>query len=166
AFRQFQHRNFLRVAEVDWARNIGLDKAYQAFHQIVDIANRSRLAAVTSHRQRFAAQRLPNKSGYGTAIIWPHSRAVTIEDPSNPGVRPKPIAVTGRQGFGKPLPLVIHTAWSDGVDIAPIAFRLWVDLRIAVYLGCGCQDEASSFFARQFEAVERARRAGLERLDW
>src|SRR5207344_3580234 len=64
-----------------------------------------------------------------------------------------------------PLGLVVHTAGTDGVDVAPVALGLWVDLRVAVDLGCRGKHEPRPLRLREPERVEGAEGADLQRMD-
>ena len=65
------------------------------------------------------------------------------------------VAVPGGDGgLGEALGLVVDGTRADGVDAAPVAFDLGMDLGVAVALGGGGVQEAGVVFAREVQGVD------------
>ena len=57
--------------------------------------------------------------------------------------------IVEKQGFGTAFAFIVTRAKTDGIDVSPIVFRLWVDFRIAVnFAGGGLQDFGFSAFGQ------------------
>ena len=105
------------------------------------------------------------KVGMARPSSGPHPRAVGVEDPHDAGVDAVGPAVGHGHRLGEPLGLVVDPARADRVDVAPVGLRLRVDLRVAVRLRGGGEQEARALLPGQPERVQRADRADLQRLD-
>ena len=64
-----------------------------------------------------------------------------------------------------PLRLSIHAARTDRVHIAPVGFRLRVHKRVAVGLGCGCEQKARALLSGKTQHIVGAKCSALQRLD-
>ncbi len=105
------------------------------FHQIVHIAERPRLRAISVNGDGLALQGLHDEVRNNPSIIRVHSRAVGVEQPSYLD-REAVLAVVGEEeGFRAAFAFVVAGAVADGVDVAPVGFRLGVDVGVAVDLG-------------------------------
>ena len=132
--------------------------------QVVDVAEAARLAAVAEDGQRLVLERLAQEGRDRAAVVRAHPRAVGVEDPHDAGVDALLAVVGHRQRLGVALRLVVDAARADRVDVAPVGLRLGVDLRVAVDLGGGGEQEAGALELRQAEHVVGAVGADLERV--
>ena len=73
--------------------------------------------------------------------------------------------VRHRQGLGEALRLVVRAPQTDRVDVAPVRFRLRVDLGIAIHLTGGSQEVAGLVCLGEPERVQRADAVDLEGVD-
>ena len=80
-------------------------------------------------------------AGDGATVVQAHVQAVRVENSYDLRVETVVAVVGKREGFGKPLGLVIDAARPDGVDVPPVRFLLRVLERIAVHLGGRCDHE-------------------------
>ena len=85
----------------------GVHEAHQAVDQIVDVAERPRLAAVAVDRDRLARQRLDDEVGDDAAVVGVHARAVGVEDARDLDVDAVLAVVVEEQRFGAALALVV-----------------------------------------------------------
>ena len=77
---------------------------------------------------------LDKEIGNNPAIVSPHSGTVCIENTRDSHIHSMVPVVSHGHGFSEPLGFVVHSARTEGVDIAPIRLRLRMDLRVAVNL--------------------------------
>ena len=77
---------------------------------------------------------LNNKVGHHPPIISMHPRPIGVEYPGDPDLNTGLLVVGIGQGLRHPLALVIAGPGSDGVNIAPVGLRLWMNLRISINL--------------------------------
>ena len=132
--------------------------------QVVDVAERPRLAAVAEDRDRPVGQRLAQEGRDRAAVVRAHPRAVRVEDPHDRRVDALLAVVGHRQRLGVALGLVVDAARADRVDVAPVVLGLRVDLRVAVDLARRGEQEAGAVRLGQAERVVRAVRADLQRV--
>src|ERR1700722_4245851 len=135
-----------------------------ALDQIADVADGPGLAAVAGHGNRLTAQRLADERGDGPAVVRPHPRAVGVEDAHDLCIDLVTLAVGHGQRLGEAFRLVVDTARADRVHVAPVVLALWVDQRIAVYLGGRGEQEARALLPGQAQRVDGPDRADLQRL--
>jgi hypothetical protein len=154
--RQLENRHFLWVADVHRARQVGEEEPQCPVDQVVDVAQRSRLQTVALNCEGFALQRLVDEVRDHPTVIGAHPRSVCVEDPHDRCVDAELGSVRRGEGLGEALGLVVARTGSDRIDIAPIGFRLRVDKRVAVRLGCRRQQEPGTLLLRQVEGVQRA----------
>ena len=124
--------------------------------QVVDVAERARLAAVAEDRDRPVLQRLAQERRDRAAVVRAHPRAVGVEDPDDRRVDALLAVVGHRQRLGVALGLVVDAARADRVDVAPVVLGLRVDLRVAVDLARRGEQEAGAVRLGEPERVVRA----------
>src|SRR5207253_3016766 len=91
-----------------------------------------------------------------------HARAVRVEDSDDARVQPVRAMVGHRQGFGEALGFVVRAPRTDRVDVAPVRFRLRVDLGIAVHLAGGGDQVSRPVRLGDAERVQGADAIDLE----
>ena len=106
----------------------------QALDQLVDVAERARLAAVAVEGDVPARERLDDEVGDHPAVVGVHARPVGVEDPRHLDLQPVLAVIVEEQGLGAALALVVAGARAQRVDVAPIVLALRVDLRVAIDL--------------------------------
>ena len=81
-FSQLPDGEFVRIADVDGPCNLGsgLHQRNHAIDQVVDVAERTSLTAISVDADRLATERLDDKIGHDSAVRWVHSRTVGVED--------------------------------------------------------------------------------------
>ena len=88
----------------------------------------------------------------GRAHTWPER----VKNANDCGIDPMRVSVSHGQGFAETLRLVVDPPGADRIYVAPIAFRLGMDERVAVALRCGGQEEPGVLLSGQTEGVECA----------
>ena len=125
------------------------------------ITERAGLAAVAVDGDRLALERLDDEIGDHAAVVGMHARAVGVENPRDPDVAGLLAVIVEEQRLGAALPLVVTGADADGIDVAPVGFRLRMNLRIAVNLaGRGLENPGPDPLG-QAEHIDRAVDRGL-----
>ena len=142
-----------------------MEELEDPFDLILHIAEGSGLLAVSVDRDRVPAQGLDDEVGDNPSVTRAHPWTVRIEDPDDASVDTMVGVVRHRHGFGEALGFVVDAAWTDGVHMPPVTFRLRVNLRVPVDLGGRGEQEASPFSLCQSECVVGPQAADLERLD-
>ena len=165
AFGELQHGHLLGVAEVHGSGEVGDEQPPESLHEIVDVAQRARLAPVAVNRDRLAPQRLRDEGRHGATVVAAHPRPVRVEDARDRHRDGVDAVVRHRHGLGESLRLVVDAAGADGVDVAPVGLGLRVHQWIAVGLRRGRQHELRARGLGQTERVQRPERAHLERVD-
>ena len=110
--------------------------------QIAHVTERAGLAAVAEDGDRPVGERLAQEGRDGAAVVSAHPRPVGVEDPDDRRVHALLAVVGHRQGLGVPLGLVVDASRADRVHVAPVLLGLRVDLRVAVDLAGGGEQEA------------------------
>src|ERR671925_338716 len=136
-----------------------------ALHQVLDIAERSRLRAVAVHRQRRSLEGLIDERRHGTAVAAAHAGAVRVEDADDlDGHTVRPV-VGHHHRLRVPLGLVVDAARPDGVHVPPVRLGLRVNLWVPVDLRRRRQEQTRMLRLRQPQRAERPQRPDLQRLD-
>src|SRR3954453_14484050 len=161
---QLQQRHLLRVADVDRQVLLAFSQRDQSADQVVDVTEAPRLGAVAEHREGLALERLADERRDRAPVVRGPPRAVRVEDPHDAGVHALLTVVGHRQGLGVALRLVVDAARADRVHVAPVGLLLGVDLRVAVDLGGGREQEARALDLREAQGVVRSVRADFERV--
>ena len=130
-----------------------------SINQIGDVTKRARLQAIAKHRERFSAQRLPNKGRDNAPVVQTHARAVGVKDAHDLSVNLMVAMIRHCHRFGETLRFIINPTRPDRVDVAPVIFLLRMDQRVAVTFRSGGQNERSLFVLGQTERVMGAERA-------
>jgi hypothetical protein len=131
-------------------------EANEALDQIGDEAEGTRLFAVAEDGQGFAGQGLHHEVGNHAAVVFVHARAVGVEDARDADLDAVLVGVGRGQRLGATLALVVAGARADGIDVAPIGFRLRVLGRIAVHFAGRGNQHARAALAGHVEQVQRA----------
>src|SRR5690606_34283576 len=101
-------------------------------------AERTCLRAVAIDREFLAAKRLADEIRHDTAVIFEHSRPVSVENTHDTRIDAALAMVIHHQRLGDALAFVITASEADRVHIAPISFRLRMLDRVAVNLARRC----------------------------
>src|SRR5262249_34998158 len=137
------------IVETDRFCRRRLEEPDDTANQVTYVAKGPGLRAIAINSKGKSAECLDDKIGDDPAVIRPHSPAIGIEYSDNPRVEPVEPVVGHRHRFSKSLSLIINAPRANGVDISPILLGLRVLLRVAVYLGCRCEQEPSPLFLGQ-----------------
>ena len=70
---------------------------------------------------------LHDKVGYDTPIMLRHAWSIGVEDADDLDANVMLTMVVEEHCLGTTLPLVVTRTYTDGIYIAPIALRLWMD---------------------------------------
>jgi hypothetical protein len=163
---QLQHVDLsVGVADVDRVRLVGVQQAVDALDKVGVVLEGARLGAPAIDGQRLVGQGLIDEVGHDTAVVQAHARAIGIEDAHDARLQAVVAVVGHRHCLGKALGLVVDAARADGVDVAPVALRLRVHLRVAVDLRGGGEEVARTLVLGQTQCVVGSQRADLERRD-
>jgi len=106
-----------------------------------------------------------NEIGDDSAVIRTHAGAVRIEDADDAGIDPTVAVVRHGDRLGVAFRFVVAAADADGVDVAPVRFRLRVNEGIAVHFAGAGEHELRPMSVREFEGVLRALCADHQGLD-
>ena len=133
---ELEHRELTRVAEVDGAREVivGRHHAQHTLDEVADILEGTRLLTVAVDGEVFAAQGLHHEVGDHPSVADRHAGTVGVEDTDDLGADTVQAVVVEEERLGAALALVVAGAQADGVDIAPVALRLRMDVGVAIDL--------------------------------
>ena len=161
--RQLTNREFCWVPKVYRSNDFvaGFHYADQVLYQIIDVAERPALHAVTVDGGVVVSQR---QIRYDAVVVGVHARAVCIEDLRHFDAKLVLTVIVEEQHFGTALALVVTGARPNRVHVAPIVFRLRVNGGIAVYLGGGGLQDPGLHALGEAQHVYGAVNAGLGRL--
>jgi hypothetical protein len=159
------HRDFVGVAEIARPRHVlrALHQEFEALQKIVDVAERSRLRTIAVDRQRLFLERLDDEVRDNAAVVLEHARPIGIEDARDLDRQLVDAMIVEEQRLGAALALVVARANADRIDVPDVAFRLRMDLGIAVHFAGRCLKNASALFRRKFQKILGADHAGLQR---
>src|SRR4051794_2615465 len=161
---EFEQRELVGVPDVHRIVLTGLGQGDDPADEIVDVAERPRLAAVAEHGDRTVGQRLAQERRDRAAVVRAHPRPIRVEDPDDRRVHALLAVVGHRQRLGVALGLVVDAARADRIDVAPVALGLRMDLRVAVHLARRGQQEPRPMRLGQPQRVVRPVRADLQRV--
>ena len=163
-FGQLEKGDLVGIAEVEhFARQCVIGgEPVDAVDEIVNEAEAPRLPAVTVYRQGDARQRVGDELRNDATVSRAHARAVRVENSDDARVQPVRAMVGHRQRFGEALGFVVHAPRTDRVDVAPVRFRLRVDLGIAVHLAGGGDQVSRPVRLGDAERVQGADAIDLE----
>src|SRR3989338_2431055 len=139
--RNLQDGALIRIAEIHGIVEVAVHQPENPLDEIADVTEAARLTAVAIDGQWLVPQCLPDKVGTPPPVTEPHPLAVRVEDANNPGIQPMLAMIGHRERFGESFGFIVHAARPDRVDMAPVMFRLRMDLRIAVDLRGGGEEE-------------------------
>lgn len=140
---QFEDGKFPGIAGIYRAGEVvgGVHEANENLNEVIDVAEGSGLVALAVDGDRLILQGLDDEIGDNPTIVWVHARAVGVEDPGDFYAQAMLPVVVEKKRLGAALPFIVTGTDACRIDIAPIAFRLRVDLRVAVDLtGRGLED--------------------------
>src|SRR6185312_12988359 len=125
-----------RVAQVDRACDSvrRTHHPHQTLNEVVDVAERPTLAAVSINREWLAEQGGHHEVRHHPAVSRMHSRAVRVEQTDDFDAELMLAPVVEEECFCGSLALVVAGAYADRVDVTPIVLSLRVDLGVAVHL--------------------------------
>src|SRR5437879_4568944 len=124
AFGEFQNRNFLRIADIYGLVLLGIHQPVDAFDEVRHITEAACLPPVAIDGDGLARKRLVYEIGQGAAVIEPHARSVSIEDPDDVSIYAVESMIGHDHGFRKSLGFIVDAARTDRVHVPPIAFWL------------------------------------------
>ena len=160
-----EDREFVVVADVDRCGQLRVEQGEEAADLVVDVGERACLAAVAEDRDRLASQRLDEEVRDGASVVRAHPRAVGVEDAHDAHVDAVVAVIRHRHRLGVPLGLVVHAAWADRVDVAPVLLGLRMHQRVAVDLRRRRQEEAGALGECESERVVGSQSADFQDLD-
>ena len=164
---EFANGELVGIAKVDRPREFGpcIHHPQKAFDEVIDIAERARLLAIAVDSDGFALQRLDDEIGDDAPVIGMHPRAIGVEDAHDLDVELVLTVIVEEQGLGAALAFIIAGTRANRVDVPPVAFGLRMDRGIAVDLRSRCLEDAGLHALGETKHVDRARDAGLGRLN-
>ena len=162
---EFEDGDLVLVPDVHRIVLAGPHEPHDAFHEVLVVAETAGLPPLPEDRQRFSPKRLGDEGRRDAAVRGAHPGTVGVEDPDDPRVDSVFTVVGHGQGLREALGLVVDPPDADGIDVAPVTLRLGVDLRVAVDLRGGCEEEARALGFGQAEGVVGAQGADLQDLD-
>jgi hypothetical protein len=134
-------------------------------HKIGNVAEAAGLGAVSENREIVTAQGLIEKRGNHTPVVQRHTRPVRIENPRNRRVDAVGPLVGHCQSFGVPLAFVVAGPEANGINIAPVGFRLRMFEWIAVAFRGGREKKLCTMFSGELKHVPRPDGTDIERFD-
>ena len=132
--------------------------------QVVDVSRTSASGCRPEDRDRPVRERLAQEGRDRAAVMRAHPRAVRVEDPHDRRVHALLAVVGHRQRLRVALGLVVDAARADRVDVAPVAPRLRMLLRVAVHLARRREQEARACLCAEPERVMGPVEPDLERV--
>ena len=94
-----------------------------------------------------------------------HARSVGVEDADHLNTHTVQAMVVEEHRLCAPFALVIARPYADGVHVAPVTLRLWMDGRVAIHLTGGCLQDLTLRPACQSQHVIGSEHRGLGSLD-
>mmetsp|Transcript_19501 Transcript_19501/g.46566 ORF Transcript_19501/g.46566 Transcript_19501/m.46566 type:complete len:211 (+) Transcript_19501:209-841(+) len=132
---KLKHGELTRVAEVDRPHNfIVVHHLHHARDEIRDELKRPRLLPIAIDCEVLPEERLADKVADDATIIERHPRSVCVEDSDNTDLNPIGPPVVKGKGLCHALALIVTCALAYGVDVAPVALRLWMLQRVPIDL--------------------------------
>ncbi len=161
--RQFENCEFAGVAQVyGTVEVVAIHHGQHACDEVVDVAKGAGLLSFAIDGNGVAFECLYDEIADYASIVDEHARTVGVEDTYDANVDVVLPVIVEEEGFCDTFSFIITAARADGIDVAPVAFHLGVDCRIAVDLrGGGLQDACADAFG-QAEGVECAHYIGLD----
>src|SRR5215211_6300130 len=153
-----------RVADVNRVVLAALREQVQAPDQIVDVAEAPGLRAVAEDGHGHVVERLAHEGRNRAPVVRAHARPIGVEDARDGRVDALLAVIRHGHRLGVALRLVVDATRSDRVDVPPVALGLRVDLRVAVDLARGREQDARTLPLCEAERVVRTVRADLQRM--
>jgi hypothetical protein len=129
------------VTSLGLSRLTGFDASPSTFisrtsppDQIIDITERSRLAAVSVDRDWFVGERLDDEVRHGATILRMHAWSVGVENAGDASLQPMLPFVVGEQRLGATPTFVVATTRAVEVDETTIVFGLRVYIGVSIHL--------------------------------
>ncbi len=144
---------------------VAVEQGQQAPDLVLDEAEAPGLLAGAVDGERLAHLCLDEEVRHHPAVAGPEPGTVGVEDAGDADLDPMRPVVGHGHGLGEALGLVVDPPGADRVDVAPIALRLGMDLRVPVDLAGRGQQIAGALLLGQAQGVVGAEAAHLESLD-
>ena len=156
--REIGDREFTRIAQVDRTGDLrlGTHHLQQALNEVVDVAERPRLLALTVDRQRQFLQRADNEVGHHPSVMRMHPGTVGVEQSNHLDLEAMLSVIVEEQSFGGPLALVVARPGPDRVHVSPIVLRLRMHQWIPVHLRGRRQQDLGTGPLGQAQHVDRS----------
>jgi len=119
------------------------------------------LSTIAVEGDGLVAQGLDDEVGDHAVVVGVHARAVGVEDACHLDVHAVLAAVVEEQRLGAALAFVVARARANRVHLAPVAFRLRMDFRVAIHLAGGGLKDPRAGALGEPQHVDRAMHAGL-----
>jgi hypothetical protein len=141
--RQICYGYFFRIAQIDRACEVGrsIHEPDKAVNKIINIAKGPGLTALAVNGNVFTSQTLQDEIGDNPTVVGLHSGAVSVENAGNLYGQVMLPVVVRKKGLRTAFTFIVAGVGSNGIDIAPVGFRLGMHFRGAVYFGCGCLED-------------------------
>ena len=165
-FGQFTDRELIGITKIDRPGSVAIHQAEQTVDQIIDIAEGTALAAVAIKGDRLTAQGLDDEIAHHAPIVRKHARTVGVEDARNTDLTAMQTLVVKTEGFRDALSLVITGANSSRIDAATVILMLRMNLRVAIHLTCGGEQQAGLHATGEAEHVVSAEKTSFGGFDW
>src|SRR3546814_351082 len=160
--------DLLRIAKVDGPRlhSAMPGQSNKAIYQIGHIAEGARLASIAIHSDRVPGQCLHHDVRHHPAIHGRKPRAISVENAGHTDSASRRAVIIESKRLRRSFAFIVAGARTGWIDIAEIILPLRMDLRIAINLAGGCEEEVRSTAFSQGQQVLRADHAGHQRMFW
>src|SRR5262249_37849350 len=136
----------------------------QTLGDIDRITKPARLVTLPVQGRHLTIPQLPAEVGDYAARSLRHAWSRRVQNPPTPDVDFVLAVIVGHQRLRETLAFVVTGTQTDGIDIAPVAFRLRMDQRVAINFRRRRLKDARAHALRETEHVDGAHDAGLDRL--
>jgi hypothetical protein len=116
---------------------IGVHEADDDFDEVVDVAKRASLRAVSVDGDGMAKEGLDDEVRDNPPVIRMHTGAIGVENATDSYLDAMGSVVVEKKGLSAPLSLIIAGTEADRIDVTPVGFGLRMKMGIAIYLACG-----------------------------
>ncbi len=163
---ELANRELPRVTEVHGAHLFLLvHHADHAVHQVVHVAEGSRLGTVTVHGQVLSPQCLYDKVGNHSPIVRVHPWTIGVEDANHPNVHTVLPVVIEEQGLRAALALVVASPRPNGINVAPVGLGLRMHVGVPIHLGSRGLQDSRFHSLRKPKTIYGSHYGSLHRLD-
>lgn len=147
------------------AAAVGIHEPDKAFNHVVYVAEGARLTTFAVDGDGFPFKSLDDEVGDDAAIIGMHARPIGVEDAGDADIELVLAVIVEEQRFCAALAFVVAATRADGIDVAPVAFALRMDGRVAIDLAGRGLEDARAQALGQAEHVDGTMHTGLGGLD-